>query len=201
MANEKYSTRQTLLMRAQDPEDNNAWEEFIKFYRPFICKILRRMKISLNDFDDLVQDVLVKLWKGLPKYDSQKAKFRTWLSRVTRNTVISFIRTKSSRLDLAKMESYEADEISFINSFSESALEKIFEEEWRTYICSLALEKIETLFTGKAVAAFKLSQKGKSPAEIALEMGLSKDSVPVLTSRVRSKFTAELKSLVTNLEF
>ena len=31
MANEKYITRQTLLMRAQDPQDNNAWEEFVAF--------------------------------------------------------------------------------------------------------------------------------------------------------------------------
>ena len=201
MANEKYITRQTLLMRAQDPQDNNAWEEFVAFYKPFICQILHKMNINFNDFDDLVQDVLLKLWKGLPKYDTKKAKFRTWLSHVTRNTVISFFRSRSCRPDLVKMESDEVEETAYMSSFSESDLEKIFEDEWRSYLCSLALEKIEKLFTGNAVAAFKLSQKGKSPAVIAEELNLSKDSVPVLTSRVRSKFTAELKSLVINLEF
>ena len=199
MASEKYVTRQTLLIRAKDPKDENAWEEFILFYKPFICQILHKMNISFNDFDDLVQDVLVKLWKGLVKYDSDKSKFRTWLSCVTRNTVISYFRAKSSRPSLETAEDLE-NQAKF-TSYSDSELEKIFEDEWRSYLCSLALENIKKLFTGNAVEAFKLSQKGLRPAEIAEKLGLSKESVPVLTSRVRSKFAAELKNLVVNLEF
>ncbi|MCM8530822.1 MAG: sigma-70 family RNA polymerase sigma factor [Lentisphaeraceae bacterium] len=199
MANEKYVTRQTLLLRAKDSQDVDAWEEFILFYRPFICQILHKMNIQFSDFDDLVQDVLVKLWKGLAKYDTEKSKFRTWLSHVTRNTVISYFRAKSSRPSLGSSE--EIEKQSKLISYSESDLEKIFEDEWRAYLCNLALEKVQKLFTGHAVEAFKLSQKGKSPGEIANDLNLSKDSVPVLTSRVRKCFTAELKKLVVNLEF
>ena len=110
MVNDKYITRQTLLVRARDPENGDAWEEFIKFYKPFICQILHKMNININDFDDLVQEVLLKLWKGLGKYDNDKAKFRTWLSYVTRNTVISFFRSKQCRPDLVKMESDDLEE-------------------------------------------------------------------------------------------
>lgn len=201
MANEKYVTRQTLLMRAQDPQDSDAWEEFILFYKPFLFQILHRMNINFNDFDDLVQDILLKLWKGLSKYDKEKAKFRTWLSYVTRNTVISFFRSKSSRPDLMEMDAEALEQTAYINSFSTTALEKIFEDEWRAYLCSLAMENIKKLFTGNAVEVFTMSQKGMKPQEIADELNLTKESVSVLSSRVRSKFSAELKKLVNNLEF
>ena len=200
MANPKYVTRQTLLIRAQDPMIIQPGR-VCRVLSAFICQILRKMNIDFSDFDDLVQDVLIKLWKGLPSYDTKKAKFRTWLSYVTKNTVISFFRHKNCRPELVKMESDEVEETAYISSFSEAELEEIFEKEWRTYLCSLALEKIEKLFTGNAVEAFKLSQKGATPHEIAEKLNLSKDSVPVLTREIRSKFTAELKSFIVNLEF
>ena len=199
MADERYLTRQTLLMRAKDPSDGQAWEEFVTFYKAFIYQILHKMNISYNDLDDLVQDVLIKLWKGLEKYDREKSKFRTWLSHVTRNTVTSYFRSQNIRPNLDNSDDIEATNV--LDSYSDSDLEKIFEDEWRAYLCSLALEKVNKLFTGQAVEAFKLSQKGKGPAEVAEELGLSKESVPVLTSRVRKRFTYELKTLVLNLEF
>ena len=199
MTDERYLTRQTLLMRAKDPNDGDAWEEFVTFYKPFICQILHKMNISYNDFDDLVQDVLLKLWKGLEKYDREKSKFRTWLSHITKNTVISYFRSRNIRPNIDNSDDIEG--CNAFNSYSDSDLEKIFEDEWRAYLCGLALEKVKKLFTGQAVEAFNLSQKGKSPAEIAAELGLSKESVPVLTSRVRKRFASELKSLVLNLEF
>jgi DNA-binding CsgD family transcriptional regulator len=48
---------------------------------------------------------------------------------------------------------------------------------------------------------FSLSQEGMSSAEIAGKLGLTKESVYVLSSRVRSKFASEVKKLINNLEF
>ena len=198
MTDERYLTRQTLLKRARDPNDGDAWEEFVLFYKPFISQILHKMNIGFNDFDDLVQDVLLKLWKGLGKYDEGKSKFRTWLTSVTRNTVISYFRSRNIRPNNHNSEQIDNHTL---QASRDSELENIFEEEWRAYLCNLALGKVKKLFTGNAVKAFTLSQKGKSPLEIADQLGLSKESVPVLTSRVRKRFVAELNSLVLSLKF
>jgi len=198
---DKYVTSMTLLMRAQDPDDADAWTEFVEFYQRFIYHILHKMNINVNDFDDLVQDVLLKLWKGLPGFDKKKSKFRTWISHVTRNTVVSYFRSKSARPDLVGIETDCLEAISYMSSFSESELEDLFENEWRAYLCSIAFENIKKLFTGNAINAFEMSQDGLSPQEIGDKLGLTKESVSVLTSRVRSKFAAEIKKLITNLEF
>ena len=89
--NENWNTQQTLIQRAQNQDDHQAWDDFVSYYESFIKMVLRKAKISLNDEDDLVQKVLLRIWKGLPNYAKEKARFRTWLSTIIRNTVITHI--------------------------------------------------------------------------------------------------------------
>lgn len=62
----KWETRQTLLQRAKDPDDHGAWEQFADYYHGFIQMILHKMDLSVQDHEDLIQEVLIKLWKSLP---------------------------------------------------------------------------------------------------------------------------------------
>ena len=84
-------TRQTLLIRARNQNDHQAWEEFVDVYKRFIYHILHRMTIHENDFDDLVQEVLLRLWKKLASYKSEVGRFRSWLARVIRNLVLDYL--------------------------------------------------------------------------------------------------------------
>ena len=85
-----YLTRKTLLMRACDQKDQQAWEEFVAYYRPFIGIILRYLYVKEHDIDDLSQTVIINLWKKLDSFDADRSKFRTWLSTVIRNAVTTF---------------------------------------------------------------------------------------------------------------
>ena len=68
-------------------------------------------------------------------------------------------------------------------------------------MCDQALKRLEELFTGNAVQAFKMKQEGKTVDDIAEKLELTTPSTHVLISRVKSKFTAELKKLITEFEF
>ena len=87
------------------------------------------MNIQSIDFEDLVQDVLLKLWKGLDSYDKEKSKFRTWLSHVTRNTVLSYFRTKKRRPQGVDLESEESAVNKYFSELSDNQLEEMFEKE------------------------------------------------------------------------
>ena len=200
MADDKYLTRQTLLQRAQQQEEK-AWEEFIAFYRDFIYHILHKMNIQSIDFDDLVQDVLLKLWKGLSSYDKEKNKFRTWLSHVTKNTVLSYFRSKSRRPQGVDMESEESAVNKYFAELSDNQLEEMFEKEWQAYICTIAFGNVEKLFSGQAVEAFTMSQREIPTDEICEKLGVKKDSLYVLISRVKSKYVNEIRRLVREMEF
>ncbi|MCH2209045.1 MAG: RNA polymerase sigma factor [Lentisphaerales bacterium] len=200
MTDDKYLTRQTLIMRACNQDDESAWEEFVEFYQKFIYHILHKMNISLNDFEDLVQVVLLQLWKGLSTYRAEESKFRTWLSRVTRNTVLSYLDKMQRQVKRQEQMGDLQEALHHLNSYSQAELEKMIESEWQAYVTTMALENIRPLFSGMAIEAFLLNQKGKSGEEIAKALDLKKESVYVLVSRVKNKFVDEMRSLIRELE-
>ena len=46
--------------------------------------------------EDIAQDTFLKAWKNLRRYDPRSAKFKTWLLRIARNTIIDHLRRKKS---------------------------------------------------------------------------------------------------------
>jgi RNA polymerase sigma-70 factor (ECF subfamily) len=199
-SDDKYLTSQTLLMRAKNPDDHQAWEDFVAFYQRFIYHILHKMNISLNDFDDLVQVVLLRLWESLKNYEKMDCKFRSWLSQVTRNTVLNYLDKQQRQVKRqSQMGEYQDMQLK-LNSYGDGELERLIENEWRAYVSTMALENIRKLFSGVAVEAFLLSQKEVSGDDIARELGIKKDSAYVLISRVKSKFIAEMKRLIHEME-
>ena len=195
---QKWNTRQTLIQRAQDPQDHNAWDDFVSYYQTFIRMVLQKSKISINESDDLVQDILLKVWKGLPNYEYRqgKAKFRSWLSKIIRNTTINFlVREKSKDAD-----NVELDERTLL-PVSEAEIEKVINNEWVTHLTQMAMEKVKEVFSGQAISVFELSMKGKSAREIGAELSITEESVFVLRSRIKKRLRREISKLRSEIEF
>jgi RNA polymerase sigma-70 factor, ECF subfamily len=63
-----------------------------------ILRVCRVYSWNAADQDDLYQEILFQIWRGLPAL--KEAKFaNTWLYRVAINTAISFVRKRASRSD------------------------------------------------------------------------------------------------------
>jgi RNA polymerase sigma-70 factor (ECF subfamily) len=191
-----WVTRQTLLQRAKNPDDHQAWDEFTSYYRNFIQTLIYKMRFQGSDTEDLTQIILLNLWKTLASYDKEKASFRNWMGAVIRNTTFNYYRKKSN---IAKREKEGVAE--FLEAMPESDLDDLIEREWKTYISELALKKMRELFSGKAIEVFELSLKGMPSEEIGEKLELKKDSVYVLKNRVKKKFMEEVRALVKELEY
>ena len=191
--NKDYVTRKSLLLRACDKKNYQAWEDFIEVYKNFIYFMLRKMSISDNDIDDLFQKVSLRLWKVLPKYDRTKVKFRNWLSKVVRNEVLNYLRSaKSAKFKLAS----EDGEV----IIDEPAIDKLIEDEWEKYILKIALVNLEKIFSGQAIEVFRLSLTGITNQQISEQTNIKIDSVKVLKSRVKSRCIEEIKKLIEDFE-
>ena len=77
--NDSFHTRQTLLKRVKLAQDEDSWSEFTHYYEKFIYLICRRMDLNHHDSEEVVQLVLIKLWKKLPEMESDFKRFRAWL--------------------------------------------------------------------------------------------------------------------------
>lgn len=155
------------------------------------------MHVSASDFDDLVQNVLLKLWSSIASYDSSKGRFRTWLGVVVRNAVYDQVaETKRCR----KLFKQELELMQTLEEQPASEIEKRIEQEWAGYVTNLALERIEKLFSVEAVKSFTMSLNGTETATIARELNLTVDSVYTLKSRVKARFIKEIKAVIDELE-
>ena len=189
--NYDWNTKQTLIQRAQNPDDHQAWNDFVTYYESFVKMVLGKSGISVSEEDDLVQNILLKVWKGLPNYEYRKenAKFRTWLSTIIRNTVYTHFNKMKG--EDGKRDKYKG----MIENVSESSIEEIIEREWYDYIASVAMEKVKEAFSGQAIEVFRLSLEEKNAQEISEQLGLTENTVYSLRSRVKRRLKQEIATI------
>src|SRR5262245_27583531 len=69
------------------------WEEFDALYGPAILARARRdFRLQDCDAENVRQEVLIRVWKGLAGYDPARGRFRAWLYACTRNAVANLCR-------------------------------------------------------------------------------------------------------------
>lgn len=139
---ETYLTRPTLLYRITRERDEKTWDDFVSYYRDFIYLICCKMNLSHHDANDIVQQVLVKLWKKFPDFEYDESKrFRSWLCRIIQNTSVDFFRKVASMNK--KNEGYKSE--SWSAALPE--IEALAEREWNDYLTTRALENIKPHFS------------------------------------------------------
>ena len=191
---DNYKTRQTLLQRVKDKHDDESWEDFVYYYKGFIYVVCRRMNLNHHDSEEVVQKVLLISWKKLPefKYDNSK-KFRGWLCDLTFMCVKDFYRAVKRYNNKLKNASENQQTLNF--SGNQSDIDKIAEEEWTSYIASMAFMNIKDKLSDKQIEVFEKLKKGGTPATIAEEMGIPPNTVSVYKKRVIAKLSEEINRL------
>jgi RNA polymerase sigma-70 factor, ECF subfamily len=90
-------TRATLLLRIRDPQNKEAWREFIDLYHPLISAVASKFGLQSADAEELSQNVLMTVMQKQEQYrpNGQTGSFRRWLATVARNAAISQLRSRN----------------------------------------------------------------------------------------------------------
>jgi DNA-directed RNA polymerase specialized sigma24 family protein len=83
----------TDLVKLAVSGDKKALQNLIIRHQIFIYNLALKMTKSVEDAEDLTQEVFIKAITALSKFEG-KSKFRTWLYRITVN---HFLNTKKSK--------------------------------------------------------------------------------------------------------
>jgi RNA polymerase sigma factor (sigma-70 family) len=196
-----WLTRVTLIQRAKNQHDEKSWQEFVRYYEPYIYSVLRRMYLNHHDAQDVAQAVNLKIWEKLPEftYDASKGRFRSWLCAVAVNEVKMLLRRQRrgeqgiDPVDLEKTGSW-------LRGADEPAIEKMATEEWISYITKLAWKNVEGRIDPSARRAFELVSKGGKPEKVAAELGISVNTVYVYKKRAQDILHAEIVRLNRELD-
>lgn len=83
---------EALVLRAK-AGDMKAYDTLVTRHRGRIYAMIRNMVKNETDAWDLSQEVFIKAWQALPRFEV-KARFTTWLYRIAHNTVYDFTRRR-----------------------------------------------------------------------------------------------------------
>lgn len=191
------TTRASLLFRLRDLQDHQAWVEFVEIYEPAAYRQFRHCGLQDADARELMQDLLVAVSGHIGRWElsAERGSFRGWLRRVARNLVINWMKHGQRRVvAFGGPESQPLFDDLAIEDGPESAE---FDREWRRSVFQRASEVVRQEQTPKVWHAFwGTAITGKTPADVANELGMSAGAVRVAKCRV----LARLKEVVSELE-
>ena len=81
-----------LLTRAQSG-DLRAFDELVTRHRAKVFAMIRNMTHNEADAWDLSQEVFIKAWNALPRFEA-RARFSTWIYRIAHNAVYDWSRRR-----------------------------------------------------------------------------------------------------------
>jgi RNA polymerase sigma-70 factor (ECF subfamily) len=180
------STRYTLIQRVRDPQNQQAWAEFMALYEPLLFSYVKKKGLGDTDAQDVVQGIFISLWRTLPGFqlDKSRGRFRTWLWMVTSNAVTDWARSRQRGERVKKAWGESRSDVTV-----DPDPEAEFDEALRRRVLEFALEKVKEDTNERTWACFELHMlKHRSAAEVAAELGLTTaNSVYVNASRVLAK--------------
>lgn len=166
------------LERIKTEKDAQALSDLFKIYRPKLKGWLMARGVGNGTAEDIVQDVMIKVWTRAVLFDPEKASFATWVYRLTRNKWIDHQR-KHGRMDVRDPELMKViadDEVP-------SAEEDFMVQE----STALLREHIDRLTEAQQMAIRMAFLEFKTHKEISAETGLPLGTVK---TRIRSAINA-----------
>jgi len=91
-----YSDKELLEMFRESDYKNFAFKQIIKKYQERLYWHIRKIVITHEDTDDILQNTFIKVWKGLDHF-REDSKLYTWLYRIATNESLTFLKQKKRR--------------------------------------------------------------------------------------------------------
>ena len=114
-----------LLEDFRDPvKREQAFTSIIRKYQEKLYWHIRRMVVDHDDANDILQNVFIRVWKGLENF-REDSQLYTWLYRIATNECLTFLEQQKKRttVSLSDLEKGLTDKIKADQNFDANKLE------------------------------------------------------------------------------
>ena len=188
-------TRASLLLRLQDLDDHSSWIEFFDRYRRFIFGIALRMGLSRQDAEEVVQDTVISVSRGLPSfsYNPTKGSFKGWLMRVTQHKVVDQFRKLGRQVPT---DGLPGETTATAEAAVDQPFDAFWEAEWQHNLLQVATDQLRLAVSPRNFQIFDWTVRmGRTAEETAKAFGISTVLVRVTKFRVLHEFKRILRRL------
>jgi RNA polymerase sigma-70 factor (ECF subfamily) len=191
-------TSLTLLQRLR-ANDGDAWRVMVQLYTPLVHHWCARGGVRGADADDVAQEVFHAAARHLENFrrDRPGDSFHGWLRGITRNMVLQHFRRRGRHPKASGgTDAYLRLQQVEVGGAADAPDEEDLAEELDG-LRRRALELVRSEFEASTWQAFwRTVVEGRSPADIAAELGVSAAAVRMAKSRVLHRLKEEFGELI-----
>lgn len=92
-----------IIRRLLQARDKSGLSLLYEHYGPALFRILSERIPQKEVAKEALQDVLMKIWENIEKYDDKKGRFFTWMARIAKNYAIDVLRSKNINRERNRM--------------------------------------------------------------------------------------------------
>ncbi|GAA0939157.1 RNA polymerase sigma factor [Virgisporangium aurantiacum] len=167
---------------------SDAFGDLVEPYRRELHLHCYRLLGSLTDADDVLQEVLLAAWRGLPAFN-HRASLRTWLYRIATNRCLNAIRDGRRRIPVEPVPPFEPPEptrrgdVPWLQPYPETPETRTARRETVELAFIAALQRLPPRQAATLVLRDVL---GYSAAEVAGMLGTTEVAVKGTLQRARA---------------
>lgn len=183
-------TRQSLLSRLRDLNDQQSWRVFFDLYWRLLYNVARRAGLEDTDAQDVVQETVIAVARRMPgfHYDARRGSFKQWLLRITQRRVADHLRKVYRTPATVEL----TPEILELNSRARvgdapdgAAFEEAWQQEWQQAMFQAAVAQVRQQANPKHFQVFDYCVlKGWPVSKVAVTLGLNAAQVYLAKHRV-----------------
>ncbi len=190
---------ETRLIERAKAQDETAFDQIVALYSDRLYNYILRMVGNPQDAEDVLQEVFLRAYQGLPSFDG-RSKLNTWLFQIATNLCIDFYRRRGRRVQTVPFQASssewldtEAEEIEFEDTQTPNPMEALLDKELQQVV----ERALEALSPKLKTVLLLYDVEGLSYEEIAqalrIPMGTVKSRLHLARSEVQKQVSAYLR--------
>jgi RNA polymerase sigma-70 factor (ECF subfamily) len=193
-------TRDSLLSRLKDWQDDVSWRDFFNTYWRLIYGVALKSGLSEQEAEEVVQETLITVARRIPEfeYDRSVCTFKTWLMNLTRWRIIDQIRKRRPALPNRDLQEERPGAV-VMEQLPDPAtliLDEVWDEEWRRHLLDAAVREVKLKVNPEHYQIFHLCVFKERPVkQVAAELGVGIAQVYLAKHRVGAALKRQIKRL------
>ena len=194
-------TRKSLIERLHNWEDQRTWDDFYQTYWRLIFSVALKSGLRREEAFDVVQETIISIAKQSQKnmFDPEKGSFKSWLLNAARWRIADQFRKRAKDTATPGIPGDEDgvnDALDRVADPSGDALERIWDNEWKSHISDIAIEKVKARVSPKQFQIFHCHVvQGWGVKKTASTLGVNAAQVYLAKHRVGSQVKKEISAL------
>ena len=194
-------TRESLLSRLKDWEDDDSWREFFGIYRKLLFSFAIKAGLSEQESEEVVQETVISVAKTIKdfQYDPQRCSFKSWLRHLAQKRISDAFRRRARQPQInepARTNTARTPAIERVPDPGALDLDQMWEEQWQKELLEAALARVKATVSGDQYQLFDFYVVKKMPVrKVAAALGASATQVYLAKHRISRLLKKEIRRL------